>query len=287
MVDIHRICSKSPANCLPEINEQLQTTHQNSRVWYDLMQYKFESLFLLQDISELNKVTKSFVNKENLPIPFEISVNIYYAKSLSQEHTLNPIFIKQESKKFINKAKQLLALMNEAYPDPNLLIKLANIQMFIEEYQQAYQLLQTLAVNYKRYPDIVFHLDLYGNLGHLADILNYKKQAITYWLTSLKWAKELANEQQTATVYFNLANSQNTMQEFNNAQQNYLNAIQHAILAKDKIKRIEAQIALAQLWLTLDKKTQAKTLITNIDTVNLPQYVTKKLKQLKTKIKTK
>jgi len=177
--------------------------------------------------------------------------------------------------------------MNEAYPDPNLLIKLANIQMFIEEYQQAYQLLQTLAVNYKRYPDIVFHLDLYGNLGHLADILNYKKQAITYWLTSLKWAKELANEQQTATVYFNLANSQNTMQEFNNAQQNYLNAIQHAILAKDKIKRIEAQIALAQLWLTLDKKTQAKTLITNIDTVNLPQYVTKKLKQLKTKIKTK
>ena len=159
----------------------LKTTQFQSRVWYDLMQYKFEALFLLQKIAELNKLTKPWSTKKDLPIPFEISVYIYYAKSLEEDKNISKTKIKAERKKIINRAKKQLTLMNNIYPNPYLLVQLANLQMRVGEYDDAYQLLQSLLFKQTKYADIAFYLDLYGNLGHLADSLGYKQQAIDYW----------------------------------------------------------------------------------------------------------
>ena len=220
--EIHKICSKSPAQCLTEVNLTLLTTKEQSRIWYDLMQYKIESLFLLQNINELNAVTKPWINIDDLPVPFKVSIYIYYAKSLAFDNDINEKAIKAESKKYINKAEQQLDLMHNAYPDPMLLIQLANIKMYVGEYQQAYQTLQSLAVKYQRRQDPAFKLDLYGHLAHLADRLKYKQQAIDYWLESIVWAKRYDNDQQIATVYFNLAQSQISNYDFDAAKQNYI-----------------------------------------------------------------
>jgi len=284
MLDIDKICRKSPTDCLFEVNQKLQQTPVQSRVWYDLMQYKFENLFVLQKINILNQITKPLIKNKKLPIPFQVSLFIYYAKSLNEDKTLNKEEIKQEQKIFIDKAQNLLGLMNNIYPNPNLLIQLANLQMYVGDYKKAYQLLQSLIVKYNQYPDLAFNLDLYGNLGHLADRLNYKNQAIKYWSTSLYWAKQLDNNQQTATVYFNLANSQTIVNDFNKAKSSVINAIKYATLAHDDVKCSQAQLLYVQILLDLKQKVEARKILDSVQINTLSEASLTKFMQLKTKI---
>ena len=287
IVKINNICKTSPNDCLSLVNEQLQNTPRKSRVWYSLLQSKLESLFLLQKATELNQLTKQFIDQEDLPIPFAINVYIYYAKGLydERETQLSPEFIKQESKKYVEKVKVLLGLMNNAYPDPHLLIKLANIQMLIGEYQPAYKLLQSVSKRYPNYPDLMFNSDLYANLGHLADRLGYQQQAINHWLTSLKWVVKLNNNQQTATLYYNLARSQTTAKQVAEAKVNFKKAIHYSTLANDKVKTIEAQVAFTKLLLSLGKNNQAQAVYNSIiqpkNPKKFPIYINKNLMQLK------
>jgi len=284
MSEIHKICSKSPAECLTEVNKVLLTTKEQSRVWYDLIQYKVESLFLLQNIKELNAVTKPWITIDDLPVPFKISVYIYYAKSLTADNDIDKELIKSESKKYIKKAEQQLDLMNNAYPDPMLLIQLANIKMFVGEYEQAYQSLQALTVKYQRRQDPAFKLDLYGNLAHLADRLKYKQQAINYWIESIDWAKKHGNDQQIATVYFNLAQSQISNNDFEAAKPNYLKAIHHSTLANDGAKKAQAQYFFAKQLYTQGLKVDAKAIIETVDLSFLTLAENKRLLKLKSAI---
>lgn len=281
VAEIHLICKKSPAECIPVINENLLKTAKKSRIWFDLMQYKIEALFLLQDIDQLHEVTKPWINEEDLPIPFKISVYIYYAKSVRYTDENNADFVKSEHKKYIQKAEGQLSLMNDAYPDPMLLIQLANLKMFAGEYQEAYQSLQSLELKYRKHPNPEIKLDLYGNLAHLADHLNYKKQAVFYWLECLIWAKEFNNTQQIATVYYNLANSQVNNQEFTEAKQSYLSAIYHSTAANDDAKRAQSQYFLAKLMIQQGLITQAKEILKTIDYSKLPNSMNEDLQLIK------
>jgi len=284
MRDLDKICSKSPADCLPEINQKLKSTPVQSRVWYDLMQYKFEALFALQHIKALHEASKPWINTKDLPIPFQTSLFIYYAKSLEEDKTLNVETIKQQRKKFMRKAQKLLGLMNEVYPNPTLLMQFGNLQMIVGEYEQAYKFLQSLVIKYRRYPDLAYNLDLYANLGHLADRLGYKEQAIQHWLTSLYWAKQLGNDQQTATVFYNLARSQTTNKNYINAKFNAEKAIEYATLARDYVKQAQAQLLTVQLLLNLKQKAAAKEMLNSIKVEILSSEMLKEFTRLKNQV---
>lgn len=281
MTDIHKICIKSPAQCLIDVNQALLITKEQSRVWYDLTQYKIESLFLLQNGPELYAVTKPWINIDTLPVPFKVSIYIYYAKSLAYDSDTDGEQIKAESRKYIKKAEQQLDLINSAYPDPMLLIQLANIKMFVGDHIQAYQSLQSLEVKYKRRQDPAFKLELYANLAHLADRLAYKKEAIDYWLESVYWAIEHDNDQQIATVYFNLAQSQVTSSQREEAKQNYLLAIDHATLANDWAKKAQSQYFLANALFNQGLTGEAKKIVLTINASSIPTEHINDLNHLK------
>jgi len=281
MNEIHALCKNSPAQCLPVLDEKLLNTPKQSRVWYDLMQYKIESLFLLQNIKALYENTKPWINKDDLPVPFKISVYIYYAKSLKFSNISDKALLKTEKKKYIKKAEQQIALMHDAYPDPMLVIQLANIKMVVGEIQTAYQSLKDLEVKYKRHPNPELKLDLYGNLAHLAGKLGDTEQAISYWLECLIWAKEFNNNQQIATVYYNLANSQTTNNQFIEAKQSYLSAIHYATAASDGAKRAQSQYSLAKLMLQQGLRLQAKEILQTMDVSKLPVPMEKELQLIR------
>lgn len=85
------------------------------------MQFKLSSLFILQHSDELYQETKRWIDEEDLPIPFQVTLYMYYAKSLLSHGDL------AEGKRYIYKAKAQLATMNEVYPSPIKLIEIANI----------------------------------------------------------------------------------------------------------------------------------------------------------------
>lgn len=281
MSHIFENCDKSPTDCLPLVNSVLKNTPVQSRIWYSLIKNKLRALYLLQKVDELYKLTSYLRTLKNMPEPLQVVVDIYHAKVLPENTNLDKDYIFKEQKKLIQRAKKSLALINDIYPDPNLLIQLANVQMYMKEYTQAYSLLKSLIIKYSDYPDLVFQFELYGTLGHLADRLGYKNKAIEYWQQSLPWALKMKNHQQIATVYFNLAQSEKTDNRLTKAQTNYHNTIKYAKLAGDQIKEAQAKIALAELLFSLNDKAAAKALIINIKSSLLPSYIAKKLITLK------
>lgn len=275
--NIYDVCSKSPVDCLPLVNSALRNTPTQSHLWYGLMKNKITSLYFLQKLDELNDLTSYLMTLKDLPIPFQVMVDAYHAKTLTENTSLDKDFILQEQQKLIQRAKNSLALMNDIYPDPNLIIQIANVQMYVGENTEAYSLLQSLIVKYSNYPDPLFQLELYGTLGHLADRLHYKKSAIKYWKLALPWAHKVVNNQQIATILFNLAKSEEANKNLTQAQENYRYTIKYATLANDQIRLTQAKIELAELLFNLKEKAEAKALIKDMQADLLPTYIAKKL----------
>ncbi|NQZ88281.1 MAG: hypothetical protein HRT54_11980 [Colwellia sp.] len=262
---LEKICQISPADCLEKTNIELKSAKEKSRIWFSLMQYKLTSLFLLQHVEELNEVTKRWIHDEDLPVPFQVTLYMYYAKYC--------LFYgdQQEGKKYIYKAKKQLALMNGVYPSPIKLIEIANLQLYIGEFSEAYASLNALKTKYKNSQNPHFMMELHGHLGHVARKLGYFDEEIVHWNATVPWSYKYGNEQQIAAVLFNLAQAQNLKKQYTSAEKNYLKTIIHAENAKDVIKASHARLYLAEIKLMKGDKQQAHALYLMINEKILEQ----------------
>lgn len=140
---IHEVCITSPKECLKEVAILLEKLPQNSRRTFDLLQYKYDALFNLQQRKQLNIETKQWLDKDNLPPPFMVTVYIYYAK------TSWHFGQKEESEKYTLLAKDTLSKINQVFPSPIRLVELANLDMHLQNFSEAYQQLTQLKIKYK------------------------------------------------------------------------------------------------------------------------------------------
>jgi len=257
--DIRKTCQASPAECLKKVNVELKNVKKKSRIWYSLMQQKLGALFILQHSDELYRETKRWINEDDLPIAFQVTLFMYYAKSQLAYGD------REEGKRYIYKAKQQLALMNEAYPSPIKLIEIANLQMFIGELPQAYASLNALKDKYKNSKNPHFMMELFGHLGHIARQLEQYDESLDHWKIAVPWSYKYGNEQQIATVVFNLAQIQQHLKQYTAAEKNYLIAIEHAELALDAVKACHARLFLAEVNIINGKKAKAKEVMSLVD----------------------
>lgn len=265
---IAETCQYSPAECIEEVNLGLKQAKPKSRVWFRLMQYKLSSLFILQRSDELYRETKRLISEDDLPVPFQVTLYMYYAKSLLGNGE------REAGKRYIYKAKQQLALMQEAYPSPIKLIEIANLQMFIGELPQAYESLNALKDKYKHSQNPHFMMELYGHLGHVARQLERYDESLQHWHVAVPWSYKYGNEQQIATVVFNLAQAQQHLKQYSLAEKSYFIAIKHAETAVDVVKASHAKLHLAEIKLILGHKKQAKSLLLSLNkTLLIKEYL--------------
>jgi hypothetical protein len=273
-ISLEKTCQLSPAKCLIQIEDKLLTTPKRSRLWFSLMQYKIENLFVLQKTEELYQQTAYWVKQDNLPVSFQLTVYIYYAKSiLGQGKT-------DEGTKYIHKAKQQLLMINEVYPAPIRLIEIANLQMFIGELNEAYLTLQELSVTYKKSRNAHFMMELYGHLAHIARQLNYFDEELTYWQVALTWGYELGNTQQIAVILYNKARAQHIAKMLDKAATTYQQSIITAEQAQDFVKASHARLYFAELRADQTKKEEALVLLLAIN----QQHINNKQMKLYTRL---
>jgi len=261
---IETTCKLSPISCLKLVDEALAKTKKNSRIYYRLLQFRFDSLFNLQRRKQLLKETEIWLNKEDTPIAFRSSVYIYYAKAA--------LFVgdKESSRKYYVLARDMIALMNEALPSPMRLVVMANLQMQLKEFKAAHQLLSGLVNKYPNSPDTQFMMELHGNLAHASNQLGRYEEALKHWQDTKKWSEILGNKQQMAVVLYNLADVHFTLEQFAQTEVALKQTIILAQQAKDIKKANEARLYLVKAQLKLIKKCQAYQTLTSIDKDELP-----------------
>ena len=276
---IANTCLVSPYACLENVDEILLSISPKSRIYFELLQYKFEALFNLQRLDELYNETKIWLNKPDLPLPFRITNAIYFAKSSFNKGDGS------EARKSYQLAKSLLAEMNDAYPSPLRLVQFANLQMQLKEYQAAYTLLSGLAAKYKNSPDTRFMMELHGNLGHCANQMGNYQQALIHWQDTLIWSEKFGNQQQLAVVLFNLADVYFTLEKYQEAEEINSRSIEIATIAKDVVKKNHAMLHLAQTYIKLAKYCQAKRWFAMVNEDKLPINEQQSYQEIKAQVK--
>ncbi|WP_448564043.1 tetratricopeptide repeat protein [Thalassotalea ganghwensis] len=262
--DLKKTCKTSPYDCLKRLDIILDKAPANSRLFFNLLQYRFDSLFNLQQRHQLYQETKRWLDKKDLPLAFKTTVNIYYAKAAW--------FVgnRESSKQAYQVAKDSLAMMNQAYPSPMRLVIFANLQMQLNEYQQAYDLLKDLEQKYHKSPDESFMMELTGNLGHAANQLGNLEESLNYWQKALEWGTLLGNQQQQAVILYNIADINFKLNNISQAEQFLARTIEIAQLAKDNKKSTEAQFYLVKTKMKSNDLCGATRLYRGINLAQLP-----------------
>ncbi|MCO4798862.1 MAG: tetratricopeptide repeat protein [Colwelliaceae bacterium] len=262
---IANTCLTSPFSCLQNIDKALLAAPKHSRIYFEILQYKMEALFNLQKGDALYQETKKWINMPDLPLPFQVTNAIYFAKSAWH------IGEKEEARENYLLAKSLLSKMNEVYPSPLRLVQFANLQMQLKEYQEAYDLMSGLAKKYTKSPDIRFLVELHGNLGHVANRLGNIEQSLIHWQETKKWVHLFGNKQQIAVVLYNLADIHVKLAQYNDAEKHYNEAIIFAVEAGDKVKANQARYHLLTTQLKQRSICKDNTLFTTIEAEFLPK----------------
>jgi tetratricopeptide (TPR) repeat protein len=225
--DIHQTCKSSPSQCLVEIDQQLASVPSKSRVWFQYKLYQLDALFQLIKLKELKKELIPWIDKEDVPLRFKVSIYILYGKTIKSEgqETLG--------NEYLNKAIDTLYSVQEAVPDPMIIVQIANALNELKKYQQGYDMLISLEKKYLKRNNVMFKVELYENLGHFAYRLDKPEEHILFRVMAMGWAKQQTNGQRTAIAVYNLARAYQMTKEYLYSLDYFNQAEQHAKKAKD------------------------------------------------------
>jgi len=265
-INVEHVCLISPKRCLNVVKSALQSTSEHSRRWFDLLQFRYDALFNLKRFAQLKRETKPWIDREDVPLPFQVTALIYFAKSSYNDDEI------ESSIHYALLAEKKLALLQTTYPSPMRLIELANLQMHTNQLTKAYASLQALEQEYQHSQNAHFMMELYGNLGHLSDKLGDKNTSLDYWLITKEWSFKFGNKQQIATVSHNLARIYGELGYHELAVTNLKIAGNMAQIAGDLALVAQVKLLLTAFYIDLKQYCRAYGQWQSISIENLPDY---------------
>ena len=277
-INIENICLQSPKRCLNVVEDALLVSAEESRRWFDLLQFRFDALFNLKKFIELRKETEPWIHREDVPLPFQVTSLIYFAKSIYLDNEI------EKSIHYALLAEEKLTLLQSTFPSPMRLIELANLQMHTNQLEKAYASLLTLAQEYQHSQNAHFMMELHGNLGHLSDKLGDAETSLHYWLTTKEWSFRFGNKQQIAVVTHNLGRIHAQLGNNSLAIANLLIAIEMSHVAGDFAMHAQAKLLLTAVYLSTKDHCLACQKWQSINKQALPDYYLKRYQQVSNEI---
>jgi tetratricopeptide (TPR) repeat protein len=240
--NIHKICESSYDLCLSLIPQYLNENSQYSRLWYAYKLYQLEALSALERFDELERELLPIISKQDLPEKFHIYSNILYAKIIQYKGN------SELALRYFNEAKELLLAVNIDWPKPLELIKIANLLLYMKEYQIGYDMLLGLDEKFTHFTDANFKYRLYTNLGHFALNLGDHQSHIDYRQNALQWADLSNNINMKAIANFNVARAHFFIESFEIAIIYFKHAISEGLKASNQSLVDKAYLNLADIY---------------------------------------
>jgi len=277
-VDIHKTCQIDYQKCLILLPELLTYSIKHSRLWYTYKLYQFDALFSLERFSELEKELLPYIDDDELPLRFKVSVFVYYGKCINSKEN-NSLAVM-----YFNKAKDILLAVNTEWPDPLELVKVANIFNAMHEYHLGYEMLLNVESRFKRRKDVHFKYALYSNLGHFAFALNHHNKHIDYRLKAFKWSQVTGNINDQVIATFNVARAFFFVNQDDQAIKFFKKVIPLAQQAGNFSAIEKTHINLADLYFRQNKIEMARKSLSLVTHEKLNSTYSKRYQKLKVQL---
>jgi tetratricopeptide (TPR) repeat protein len=256
--NIHHICESSYDLCLSLLPPYLAKTPQYSRLWYAYKLYQLEALFALERDVELEKMLLTVVSRKDLPEKFHIYSHILYAKLIQYKGNT------ELAERYFNEAKDRLLAVNKEWPKPFEQIKIANMLLYMNQYQIGYDMLIGLDEKFAHFTDATFKYRLYTNLGHFAQRLEDHPTHQEYRLKALQWAEKTDNTNIQAIANFNVARSHFFVESFDIAIKYFNLALALSLKARNQNLVNKSYLNLADIYQRLNNRNNVKVLLKKV-----------------------
>ncbi|MDO6445776.1 hypothetical protein Q4493_08325 [Colwellia sp. 1_MG-2023] len=273
-INIHKICESSYDDCLTLIPQYLQETPKYSRLWYAYKLYQLEALFALERIEDLEQILLPVISKQDLPEKFQIYVYILNAKII--QYKGNP----ELASRYFNEAKDLLLAVNKDWPKPFELIKVANMLLYLKQYQIGYEMLLGLDKKFNHFTDANFKYQLFTNLGHFALNLGDHTKHQEYRFKALQWAEMTENKNKQAIANFNVARSHLFVESYDVALKYFNRSLTEGINARNQNLVNKTYLNMADIYQRMNNRSNVKVLLKKVDSKDLKGAYAKLFKQL-------
>ena len=251
-------CLQQPqTHCLTYIETRLNKAQGNPPQWFKLKTYQFDYYYDYQQFENLLNAITPFLEQDKLPDVFKLQMYFYYAKAL------NYIGKKAEAKAYAAKAFTQLDGIYNAFGDPLRLVELANLHYVFGSKKAAMRLLIDAEQSFAKNNDPIFHLELHINKAHI--YLNWQqyKQAIRSNLMAYNAIKSTNHVAKIVLASGNLAYSYHQNKNYKEAISYYKKAFDYT--EPQSIYHAIYSLRLAQVYLQIGKKAQAKEWLSKID----------------------
>lgn len=255
---VQQACRFSGASCLTQVEQQLQHCRPHSLLWYELVLLKLDSMFTLRQEKALLNETTALLSAKDAPPAFRARLFIYHAKLL---YLFND---QSQSQLFVQQAITLLDQLQQASPQFVTQLRLANLLLYMQQYDLGYQQLRTLEQQLHQSRDLILKYDLYNNLGHFALRLEQREQERFYRQQALQMIMQIDHPAKLAEAHYNLARNYYAASQWQLAQQHFRQAQQGYQQIADLVLQNLSALYLAECQYRLGQHQQARSLLRQI-----------------------
>ncbi len=256
--DHEAFCLQQPkTHCLTYIETRLNEVKDNPAQWYKIKTYQFDYYYDYQQFENLLNAITPFLEQDKLPDVFKLQMYFYYAKAL------NYIGKKAEAKTYAAKAFTQLDGIYNAFGDPLRLVELANLHYVFGSKKAAMRLLRDAEQRFAKNNDPIFHLELHINKAHIYLKWQQYEHAVKSNLMAYNAIKNTNHAAKIVLASGNLAYSYQQNKEYLQAINYYKTAFKFT--EPSSIYHAIYSLRLAQVYLQIGKKAQAKEWLSRID----------------------
>ena len=254
-------CGEQPAACLQSINKQQQRLASGSDDWWELEVTKLHSLFKFQKIDDLYVALRPWINNPDVPPQYQPHIALIYGKWLQRRRRLD------EANVALEQALEGFKALEDKNASAQLELKILNTLVLLNRFEQAKTYVEQL--EQKAYDSPLFYREVYAELAHIAHKNDARQAHVEYRRESVRWAKQVPDEQQKAIAYNNYGVALRLNGDYKQAEQALLKAAEHAEQAHDLHQLQKIRLRLGEIYVLLGEPQKAQHYVDIIDLQHL------------------
>lgn len=234
-------CQQEQVECLNWIEQQLPSSVTGSLKWYNLKLLQLDALVDLQKFDQLKAELIPLLSDPSVPPVMQASVYTYHAKLLAFDKQT------QQANLYLNKAIDLLMSINSVSFNLMRFVKIANLLIYLQQFDQAMELLLKLETDFANSQDHQFQLELFSNITVIYQKRGQHAQQLEYALKALHAAKLYENKHFICVAQYNVGRGHQQLKQPRQAETYFLQALTDAKNSAFEMGEFLSLLRLAQV----------------------------------------
>ena len=259
--DHELFCFSLPKNadCLLELQRQLQQQQVGSKNWYKLESYLLDYYYDKIDFNSLKLQAEMLLQRQDVPSVVLAQLYFYYAKTMM--HFNQP----EQAEAYGLKAANLVTELYKSFGNPLRLVELANLQKALGQNERAVQTLSEAEHRAGNSQDPIFWFELNSNKALISDSTQSFEESLLYRQRALAAILPTAHKVKIVVALGNLARTEQLLGRYQAALGHYQQSLAYMSKDTDPHNWSTYHVRLAEIALQLDNPERSREYMQQID----------------------